>query len=90
MNDRKRLARVLLVTISCCSAFPVTCNSIFALRKALPDDADYEYVTTSGSQIPQRVKMVTAGTTTSAVDRVSAENARKAIDRNTKSVPSAK
>jgi hypothetical protein len=87
MIARKRLAHVLLLTISCCSAFPVTCHSIFAKRKPLPDEGEYEYVMMAGSQIPQRVKKGTAGTTISPIDRIGAEQARKAFDQNTKSPP---
>ena len=90
MINRKRLARVLVLTLSCGFAFPVKCHSIFDRRKPLPDDSEYEYVTVSGSQIRQRVKKGTAGVNSSAVDTVDAESARRAIDRARKIPPPGK
>lgn len=51
---------------------PVRCNSIFAKSSPVKDDG-YEYVTVSGSMIPQRVRKGTKVITTSPVETMDAE-----------------
>ena len=55
MNNWKQTARVVFFYSSCLAVIPVSCNSIFAKSKAGSDDG-YEYVTSTGSMLPQRVK----------------------------------
>jgi hypothetical protein len=72
---------MLVLSVGCLAVVPVTCNSIFAPRKVLPDSEQYEYVTISGSNIPQRVKKGEQAVSASQVDTVSAETFRKAVDQ---------
>lgn len=72
MTKWKQISRLLLLSAGCLTAFPVTCNSIFAKRHLDADDG-YEYVKVSGSMLPQRVKKGAAVVTTSPTDAVSKE-----------------
>ena len=71
MTNWKPVARAVLLSAACLAAFPVTCNSIFAKRSAALDDDEYEYVTVSGSMIPQRIKKGSTVDTTSPVSGMS-------------------
>jgi len=55
MKKWKRTIRHGLFFAGCYAAFPVTCHSIFAKSSSTPDDG-YEYVTATGSLMPQRVR----------------------------------
>ena len=48
--------RAVLLSSSILLVSPVQCNSIFAKRSAVPVDDGYEYVTTTSSLVPKRVK----------------------------------
>ena len=73
--------RFALLSATILAVAPVKCNSIFA-KPAAGNDDGYEYVTVSGSQIPQRVRKGQMPDTTSPVDVVGAEALRDALQRN--------
>jgi len=83
MKFWERLGRVLLLSVGCLAVVPIKCNSIFAPRKLLADEDQYEYVTRSGSHIAVRVKKGQRAEGASAMDEISADTFRKAVDRNT-------
>ena len=87
MPTWKQVIRGLLISSGCLAALPITCNSIFAKKSAAVDDADYEYVTVSGSNIAQRVKKGTKPVTTSPVDEVSKESFEQMRTKLTRSPP---
>jgi hypothetical protein len=72
MTNWKRVIRHVLFCSACLAAFPVTCHSIFEKSKTAQDDG-YEYVTVTGSNVPQRVKKGQAAATVSPTSSMSAE-----------------
>lgn len=74
MEKRNSIARLLLLSTTMLTVLPVKCNSILDERRPKVADDGYEYVTTTGSLVPQRVKKGTAPVTTSPVDVVSGES----------------
>ena len=80
MKKWKRVIRQGLVVAGFYAAFPVTCHSIFAKSKAAPDDG-YEYVTATGSMVPQRVKKGQTAATAGPTGAMSGEEFDKLRQR---------
>lgn len=82
MNSPMRLRRWLAVLSCSLTVAPVTCHSIFEKSQHVPEDDEYEYVTVSGSMIPQKVKKGTRGATVGATSEMSAQEFDKFRQRN--------
>jgi len=72
MKKWKRWIRHGLFSAGCYAAFPVTCHSIFAKSSSKPDDG-YEYVTATGSMMPQRVRKGQAAATMAPTGSMNAD-----------------
>jgi len=73
MNCPMRMRRWLAVLSCSLTVAPVTCHSILDKSQKTADDDEYEYVTVSGSMIPQKVKKGTAGATVGPTSQMSAQ-----------------
>ena len=72
MQNWKRVIRYVLFSSGCLAAFPVICHSLFEKSKTAADDS-YEYVTPTGSMMPQRVKKGQGAVTASPTSAMSGE-----------------
>lgn len=73
MKKWKQVIYSVLVSTSSVAAFPVTCNSIFAKSKPVADDADYEYVSVTGTLIKRRIKKGSTVSTETPVEGITPE-----------------
>jgi hypothetical protein len=77
MKDQNKTWRLALLGSGCLFAFPVSCNSIFDKSKG-DGGKDYQYVTVTGSMVPQRVTSGgAASATASAMGVMSADDFEK-------------
>lgn len=81
MKSQTRVRRWLAVLSCSLTVAPVTCHSILDKSQKTADDDQYEYVTVSGSMIPQKVKKGTPGVTAGATSQMSAQEFDKMRQR---------
>ncbi|HUJ42405.1 MAG TPA: hypothetical protein VLW52_02240 [Opitutaceae bacterium] len=72
MKNWKKVIRQVLFFSVCFATSPVTCHSIFERSKTASDDT-YEYVTPTGSLMPQRVKKGEGAVTASPTGAMSGD-----------------
>lgn len=76
MRNLKKVVAQFLFYSACVAVFPVTCHSIFEKSKGPPPEG-YEYVTVTGSVIPQLVRKGQGAATMSPTGQMSAEDFAK-------------